>query len=36
MKIKRIVSNVETSDTKKAHTFYHEILGLDLFMDHGW
>ena len=36
MKIKRIVSNVETSDVRKANTFYHDILGLRLVMDHGW
>ena len=36
MKIKRIVSNVETSDVEKANAFYHDILGLRLIMDHGW
>jgi len=36
LKIKRIVSNVETSDVRKANTFYHDILGLRLVMDHGW
>jgi catechol 2,3-dioxygenase-like lactoylglutathione lyase family enzyme len=36
LKIKRIVSNVETSDVEKAEAFYHEILGLRLIMDHGW
>jgi catechol 2,3-dioxygenase-like lactoylglutathione lyase family enzyme len=36
LKIKRIVSNVETSDVEKANTFYHDILGLRLVMDHGW
>ena len=36
MKIKRIVSNVETRDVKKANAFYHDILGLRLIMDHGW
>ena len=36
MKIKRIVSNVETSDVEKAEAFYHDILGLRLIMDHGW
>jgi catechol 2,3-dioxygenase-like lactoylglutathione lyase family enzyme len=36
MKIKRIVSNIKTSDVKKAHIFYHDVLGLELVMDHGW
>ena len=36
MKIKRIVSNVETSDVEMAEAFYHDILGLRLIMDHGW
>jgi catechol 2,3-dioxygenase-like lactoylglutathione lyase family enzyme len=36
LKIKRIVSNVETSDVEKANAFYHDILGLRLIMDHGW
>jgi catechol 2,3-dioxygenase-like lactoylglutathione lyase family enzyme len=36
LKIKRIVSNVETSDVGKANAFYHDILGLRLVMDHGW
>lgn len=36
MKVQRIVSNVETSDLKKAAAFYGDVLGLDLIMDHGW
>jgi catechol 2,3-dioxygenase-like lactoylglutathione lyase family enzyme len=36
LKIKRIVSNVETSNVEKAEAFYHDILGLRLVMDHGW
>lgn len=36
MKVKRIVSNVATSDLKKAAAFYSDVLGLDLIMDHGW
>jgi catechol 2,3-dioxygenase-like lactoylglutathione lyase family enzyme len=36
MKVKRIVSNIETSDFKKAAAFYGDVLGLDLIMDHGW
>lgn len=34
--IKRIVANIKTEDFSKADRFYHEILGLDLLMDHGW
>ena len=36
LKIKWIVSNVEASAVEKAHTFYHDILGLELVMDLGW
>jgi catechol 2,3-dioxygenase-like lactoylglutathione lyase family enzyme len=36
MKVKRIVSNVATSDADKANAFYKEILGLDVLMDLGW
>lgn len=36
MKVKRIMSNTETSDLKKAAAFYGDILGLELMMDHGW
>lgn len=36
MKVKRIMANIETSDSEKAALFYGEILGLDLLMDHGW
>lgn len=36
MRIKRIVSNVETSDVTKANAFYHDVLGLEVIMDHGW
>jgi catechol 2,3-dioxygenase-like lactoylglutathione lyase family enzyme len=36
LKIKRIVSNVETSDVKKANAFYHDVLGLELIMDLDW
>ncbi len=36
MKVKRIVSNVATSDMKKASAFYEEILGLEVLMDLGW
>src|SRR5688572_14584795 len=36
MKVKRIVSNVATTDVDKAHAFYKEILGLEVLMDLGW
>lgn len=36
MRVKRIVSNIETLDMEKAHAFYHDVLGLEIVMDHGW
>ena len=36
LKIRRIVANVETSAVEKAHAFYHDVLGIELFMDLGW
>jgi catechol 2,3-dioxygenase-like lactoylglutathione lyase family enzyme len=36
LKVKRIVSNVATSDINKAGTFYKDILGLEVLMDLGW
>lgn len=36
MTVKRIVSNVFTTDLKAGEVFYKDILGLDLLMDHGW
>ena len=36
MKVKRIVSNVATSDVDKARAFYADILGLQVLMDLGW
>ena len=36
MKVKRIVSNVPTSDVDQATAFYEEILGLKVLMDLGW
>ena len=36
MRVKRIVSNVEASTLEKAASFYADILGLELLMDHGW
>ena len=36
MKVKRIVSNVATSDVDRARAFYEDILGLEVLMDLGW
>jgi catechol 2,3-dioxygenase-like lactoylglutathione lyase family enzyme len=36
MKVKRIVANIHTPDVAAARRFYHDVLGLDLLMDHGW
>jgi len=36
MRISRIIANIETSDIDRADTFYHDVLGLDRIMDHGW
>jgi catechol 2,3-dioxygenase-like lactoylglutathione lyase family enzyme len=36
VKVKRIVSNVASSDVDKASAFYGEILGLKVLMDLGW
>jgi catechol 2,3-dioxygenase-like lactoylglutathione lyase family enzyme len=36
MKVQRIVSDIETSEPKKAAAFYGGLLGLDLLMDHGF
>jgi catechol 2,3-dioxygenase-like lactoylglutathione lyase family enzyme len=36
MKVKRIVANVATGDIAAARRFYHDVLGLNVLMDHGW
>jgi catechol 2,3-dioxygenase-like lactoylglutathione lyase family enzyme len=36
VKVKRIVADIATPDVAAAKRFYHEILGLDVLMDHGW
>lgn len=36
MRVKRITANIRTSDIDKADAFYHDILGLECVMDHGW
>src|SRR5262245_18786122 len=35
MDVHRIVGNIETADVAKAEAFYHDVLGLDVVMDHG-
>ena len=34
--VNRIVANIKTDDLSKADHFYHDILGLEVLMDHGW
>ena len=34
--VKRIVLNIDTQKIADATSFYKDILGLDLLMDHGW
>lgn len=34
--VKRIVANIKTEDLSKADVFYHDILGLETLMNHGW
>lgn len=36
MRVKRIVANVAAKDVAAAKTFYQDVLGLDMLMDHGW
>ncbi|MMZ60629.1 hypothetical protein D1872_227360 [compost metagenome] len=36
MKVKRIITNIDTQDITAAKCFYQDVLGLDLLMDHGW
>jgi catechol 2,3-dioxygenase-like lactoylglutathione lyase family enzyme len=36
MVVRRIIANIETHDIAAAKRFYHDVLGLDLLMDHGW
>src|SRR6185295_15927393 len=36
MKVNRIVANIATENIAKAKQFYHDILGLEVLMDHGW
>lgn len=36
MRVKRIVTNIDTQDITLAKSFYQDVLGLELLMDHGW
>lgn len=36
MKVKRIVTNIDTRNISVAKIFYQDVLGLQLLMDHGW
>ena len=36
MKVKRIVANIDTSNVEMAKSFYQDVLGLDILMNHGW
>jgi catechol 2,3-dioxygenase-like lactoylglutathione lyase family enzyme len=36
MRVKRITANIKTADIDKAEAFYHDVLGLESVMDHGW
>ncbi|WP_232846281.1 VOC family protein [Amphritea pacifica] len=36
MKVRRIVTNIDSNELEKAETFYGAFLGLDILMDHGW
>ena len=36
MAVKRIVTNLAADKPESAATFYWDVLGLELLMDHGW
>ena len=36
MTVRRIVANIAAPDPGKARSFYEDLLGLKLVMDHGW
>ncbi|MGE8205549.1 VOC family protein [Heyndrickxia sp. NPDC080065] len=36
MTVKRIVANISTQNLDAAKSFYQDILGLNLLMNHGW
>lgn len=36
MKVRRIIANIPAPEPAVVDTFYRDILGLELAMDHGW
>ena len=36
MSVKRIVANIKAPQPAAAKAFYHDLLGLELLMNHGW
>ena len=36
MQVHRIVANIAETDLARAKTYYHDVLALELLMDHGW
>lgn len=36
MAVRRIVANLAAPDPSKARSFYEDLLGLQVVMDHGW
>ncbi|WP_068783330.1 VOC family protein [Paenibacillus phocaensis] len=36
MRVKRIITNIHTDQVELAKWFYHDLLGLDVLMNHGW
>lgn len=36
MKVKRIITNIDTQDITAAKCFYQDVLGLNLLMDYSW
>lgn len=36
LRVKRIVTNIDTEDVALAKSFYQDVLGLQPLMDHGW
>ncbi|ASY57267.1 glyoxalase superfamily protein [Sinorhizobium sp. CCBAU 05631] len=36
MAVRRIVPNLQVSDPQRARSFYTDLLGLNVVMDHGW
>ncbi|TQV75684.1 VOC family protein [Denitrobaculum tricleocarpae] len=36
MTVKRIVTNIAAEDVTAAHSFYRDLLGLEILMDLGW